>query len=93
MSSPLTNSILPIRVGVGSEVSILLGWILFPSYRLGFPRLPEPKGRTYGEMDVLFARGISARKFKETKLDIFRGDHLVPVKEKDSASDVYVEKA
>lgn len=29
-------------------------------------RLPEPKGRTYGEMDVLFERGITARKFKDT---------------------------
>ncbi|KAF4618416.1 hypothetical protein G7Y89_g14886 [Cudoniella acicularis] len=46
-------------------------WIYF--------RLPEPKGRTYGEMDVLFERGISARKFKTIKLDIFRGDHVVPV--------------
>lgn len=34
-------------------------------------RLPEPKGRTYGEMDMLFERGISARKFKETKADVF----------------------
>ncbi|KAH6673021.1 general alpha-glucoside permease [Halenospora varia] len=42
-------------------------------------RLPEPKGRTYGEMDVLFERGVSARKFKSTKLDIFRGDHILPV--------------
>lgn len=51
-------------------------WIYF--------RLPEPKGRTYGEMDVLFERGISARKFKSTQVDIFRGDHLAPI---DSASD------
>jgi SP family general alpha glucoside:H+ symporter-like MFS transporter len=31
---------------------LCITWILF--------RLPEPKGRTYGEMDVLFERGISA---------------------------------
>ena len=54
-------------------------WIFF--------RLPEPKGRTYGEMDVLFERGVSARKFRDTKLDIFRGDHLAPVEEVDSASE------
>lgn len=46
-------------------------WIFF--------RLPEPKGRTYGEMDILFERGVSARKFKSTNLDIFRGDHLAPI--------------
>ena len=39
-------------------------------------RLPEPKGRTYGEMDVLFERGISARKFKGTIVDQFAGDTL-----------------
>ena len=55
-------------------------------------RLPEPKGRTYGEMDVLFERGISARKFASTKLDIFRGDHAIPV-EKDGGSEVFVEQA
>jgi len=29
-------------------------------------RLPEPKGRTYGELDTLFERHISARKFSST---------------------------
>ncbi|CRJ87985.1 General alpha-glucoside permease like protein [Verticillium longisporum] len=32
-------------------------------------RLPEPKGRTYGELDVLFEQRISARKFKSTKVE------------------------
>lgn len=34
-------------------------------------RLPEPKDRTYGELDVLFQKRISARKFKETAVDPF----------------------
>ncbi|KAF1829750.1 maltose permease MAL61 [Decorospora gaudefroyi] len=38
-------------------------WALF--------RLPEPKGRTYGELDVLFERRVSARKFKSTSVDSF----------------------
>lgn len=29
-------------------------------------RLPEMKGRTYRELDILFERGVPARKFKET---------------------------
>ncbi|KAB8072622.1 putative transporter [Aspergillus leporis] len=37
-------------------------WIFF--------RLPEPKGRTYGELDILFARGVPARKFSSTPVDI-----------------------
>ncbi|KZO95967.1 putative maltose permease [Calocera viscosa TUFC12733] len=39
-----------------------------------FFRLPEPKGRTYGELDVLFERKIPARKFKSTIVDQFQGE-------------------
>jgi SP family general alpha glucoside:H+ symporter-like MFS transporter len=34
-------------------------------------RLPEPKGRTYGELDILFEHKVSARKFKSTVVDPF----------------------
>jgi len=60
-------------------------WIYF--------RLPEPKGRTYAEMDVLFERGVSARKFRDTKLDIFSSDHLSTVSAGDSSSESGIEKA
>lgn len=36
-----------------------------------FFRLPEAKGRTYEEMDILFARRIPARKFSKTKVDAY----------------------
>jgi len=36
-------------------------WIYF--------RLPEVKGRTYGELDILFENHISARKFASTEVD------------------------
>lgn len=39
-----------------------------------FFRVPEPKGRTYGELDVLFENRISARKFKSTLVDQFAGN-------------------
>lgn len=32
-------------------------------------RLPEPKGRTYGELDVLFEQRTSARRFRETVVE------------------------
>lgn len=32
-------------------------------------RLPEPKGRTYGELDMLFEQRVSARKFSSTHVD------------------------
>ena len=34
-------------------------------------RVPEPRGRTYAELDVLFERGVSARKFSSTQIDVF----------------------
>lgn len=34
-------------------------------------RLPEPKGRTYAELDVLFEDKVSARKFATTKVDLY----------------------
>lgn len=34
-------------------------------------RVPEPQGRTFAELDLLFERGISARKFATTSVDIF----------------------
>ena len=39
-----------------------------------FFRLPEPKGKTYAELDVLFERKVGARKFATTHADPFRGD-------------------
>lgn len=34
-------------------------------------RVPEPAGRTFAELDILFERRISARKFTKTKVDAF----------------------
>ncbi|KAG7285762.1 hypothetical protein NEMBOFW57_008056 [Staphylotrichum longicolle] len=59
-----------------------------------FFRLPEPKGRTYGELDVLFENGVSARKFKSTVVDSIDGisRERVAEKEKALAEDVMVER-
>ena len=35
-----------------------------------FFRLPETKGRTFAEIDILFKNGVSARKFSKTKVDL-----------------------
>jgi SP family general alpha glucoside:H+ symporter-like MFS transporter len=42
-----------------------------------FFRLPEPKGRSYAELDVLFESGVPARKFKGAKVDSFRVERVV----------------
>ncbi|KAL4878816.1 general substrate transporter [Aspergillus karnatakaensis] len=45
-------------------------------------RLPEPKGRTFAELDMLFEQGVSARKFKTTDVDPFSLDHEHPMDQK-----------
>ena len=37
-----------------------------------FFRLPEPKGRSYGELELLFEARVPARKFKSTHVDEFK---------------------
>ena len=34
-------------------------------------RLPEPSGRSFAELDLLFEKNVSARKFASTKVDVF----------------------
>ena len=41
-----------------------------------FFRLPEPKGRTYGELDILFENKVSARKFRTTDATQFHGETI-----------------
>lgn len=33
--------------------------------------MPEPTGRTFAELDLLFEKGVSARKFAETQVNVF----------------------
>jgi SP family general alpha glucoside:H+ symporter-like MFS transporter len=35
-------------------------------------RLPEPKGRTFGELDIMFEDRVPARKFATTEVDEFK---------------------
>lgn len=34
-------------------------------------RVPEPRGRSFAELDLLFEHGVSARKFATTEVDVF----------------------
>lgn len=45
-------------------------------------RLPETKGRTYEELDILFARKISARKFASENVDAYETHVVTEVAEK-----------
>ena len=37
-------------------------------------RVPEPSGRSFAELDLLFERGVSARKFASTDVDVFEDE-------------------
>ncbi|KAK4120969.1 sugar transporter [Parathielavia appendiculata] len=37
-------------------------------------RVPEPTGRSFAELDMLFDKGVSARKFATTRVDVFEED-------------------
>ena len=47
----------------GGMAFVCLTWCFF--------RLPEPHGRSFAEIDLLFERKVPARKFKSTELDAF----------------------
>ena len=53
----------------GVSCFLCIVWVWF--------RLPEPKGKTYAELDVLFERRVKARDFAKANVDPFRGDTLV----------------
>lgn len=44
-------------------------------------RLPEPKGLTYADIDVLFERHVPARRFRQVTVEPYRSDNLVTVPE------------
>ncbi|CAG8890746.1 unnamed protein product [Penicillium egyptiacum] len=47
------------------------GGICFLCIIYTYFRVPEPRGRSFAELDLLFERGVSARKFAKTQVDVF----------------------
>ncbi|KAL4876550.1 general substrate transporter [Aspergillus karnatakaensis] len=54
-------------------------------------RLPEPRGFTYAELDVLFENRVSARKFGGTRVETLRA-HAVEADGKDAVDESVVER-
>jgi SP family general alpha glucoside:H+ symporter-like MFS transporter len=59
----------------GAKSGFFYAGTCFLSLVWAYFRLPEPKGRTYGELDVLFEQGVSARKFASTIVDPYMTHH------------------
>lgn len=55
----------------GNYAGFLWAGICFLCIVYTYFRVPEPRGRSFAELDLLFERGIDARKFASTKVDVF----------------------
>ncbi|KAK7912000.1 Major facilitator superfamily domain- general substrate transporter [Apiospora marii] len=57
-------------------------------------RIPEPTGRSFAELDLLFEKGVSARKFATTEINVFE-EHVDPAmaqKYRDQIAITHMEK-
>ncbi|KAL3445819.1 general substrate transporter [Aspergillus insuetus] len=65
------------------KCGFLTGGILVVCFAWAYFRLPEMRGRTYEELDILFGMGLKARQFKGQPVDIaMRGIHRSEEEEK-----------
>ncbi|EPS28963.1 Maltose permease MAL61 [Penicillium oxalicum] len=55
----------------GNYAGFFWGGICFLCIIYTYFRVPEPRGRSFAELDLLFERGVSARKFATTHVDVF----------------------
>lgn len=65
----------------GAKAGFFWAGVCFLCWLWTYFRLPEPKGRTYGELDVLFENKVSARKFASTTVDQFSSENMEVVAE------------
>lgn len=72
----VNNVLMPNMLGVnawnwGAKTGLFWAGLCLLILLWAFFRLPEPMGRTYGELDILFEKKVSARKFATTVVDQF----------------------
>ena len=68
----------------GGKTGLFWAGLCFLCLVWTYYRVPEPKGRTYGELDVLFENRVPARRFKGTVVDQFSAMPHQRTKETDS---------
>lgn len=61
----------PTAWNAAGKTGFFWGGTAFCIFTWAFFRLPEPKGRTYEELDILFANKVPARKFASTHVDAY----------------------
>ncbi|PGH08834.1 hypothetical protein AJ79_05838 [Helicocarpus griseus UAMH5409] len=55
----------------GNFAGFFWGGVCFCCIIYTFFRVPEPQGRSFAELDLLFERRVSAKKFASTEVDVF----------------------
>lgn len=55
----------------GNYAGLFWAGICFLCIVYTYFRVPEPAGRSFAELDLLFEKGVSARKFASTEVDVF----------------------
>lgn len=66
----------PSQWDLGAKTGFLWGPICLLCFVWAYFRLPEFKGRSYYELDILFERKISARKFSSTTVEVGADEHV-----------------
>ncbi|KAH7256143.1 general substrate transporter [Fusarium tricinctum] len=61
----------PTKWNLKGYTGFIWGSTAFLVFIWGYFRLPETRNRTFEELDMLFAKGVSARKFSSYKIDSF----------------------
>ncbi|KAI0597635.1 sugar transporter-domain-containing protein [Biscogniauxia sp. FL1348] len=64
----------PLGWNWGPKAALLWAGLCFLCWIWAFWRLPEPRGRSYGEIDVLFQERIKARDFEKQHVDQYPDD-------------------
>ncbi|RMZ83342.1 hypothetical protein DV737_g1670, partial [Chaetothyriales sp. CBS 132003] len=58
----------------GNYAGFFWGGVCFLCIIYTYFRVPEPRGRSFAELDLLFEQGVPARKFASTQVDVFNHD-------------------
>jgi SP family general alpha glucoside:H+ symporter-like MFS transporter len=88
--SIFNNVITPYMLNVDAwnwrgKAGFFWGGSAFLCFVWAYFRVPEPRGRTYAEMDALFEMKVPARKFASTQVHLFHEDAVTATDEKKSS--------
>lgn len=59
----------PDEADLRGKIGFFFGGLSLISLVWAFFRVPETKGRTYEELDILFSRGVRTRDFKRAQVN------------------------